>query len=246
MNKKIKGKKTVWFYAVILFTSAIIVLFVTTLSQIRFNKNIFEYKQKISTGQQEKEWIKSNLQEMVEENKKLILQIDEIEEEKKSLQNKNQENIKKLEKCRENEAKIKEAYEKLEKAHDRFLKDEIIESSLILYYEIDKSGLSYYGKKAYDELSKKCFLKASKKLYEEGYKLFIQKEYSEAIEKFMFSVQLQNNQYYSDDCYYFAGYAEYNQGKYENASMYMHILLDKYPESNYIDDAQYLLRKIEN
>ena len=241
-----RRKKTVWIYAVILFTSAIIVLFVTTLSQIKSNRRFFEYEQKITSGQKEKAKFQSSLQDTLEENKKLALQIDELEEEKSSLQNNNQESIKKLEESLDSKARIKEAYEKLEKAKDRFDNDEIIESSLILYYEIDKSIFGHFGKKAYEELSKECFLKASKKLYEQGYKLFIQKKYTEAIEKFMFSVQLQNNQYYSDDCYYFAGYAEYNQGKYENASMYMHILLDKYPDSNYIDDAQYLLRKIEN
>jgi hypothetical protein len=64
------GKGKVWVYAVVLFTSAFIVLILTAISQIRFNKNIDEYRDQISNKEIEKSKFQLNLNSVLEENTK--------------------------------------------------------------------------------------------------------------------------------------------------------------------------------
>lgn len=49
-----KDKKTVWIYAVVLFTSAFIVLMITAYSQIKVNKNIDYVRDKLGNSEKEK------------------------------------------------------------------------------------------------------------------------------------------------------------------------------------------------
>jgi len=62
-------KKTVWVYAVILFTSAFIVLLITAYSQIKVNKNIDEVRNKLGSTEKEKSNFQMSLSSALAENK---------------------------------------------------------------------------------------------------------------------------------------------------------------------------------
>ena len=48
-----KGKNTIWIYAVILFTCVFILLLLTGYSQVKFNRNLNEYRNKLISSEEE-------------------------------------------------------------------------------------------------------------------------------------------------------------------------------------------------
>ena len=79
-------KSQLWVYAVILFTSAFIVLLFTAYSQIKMNKNLDDYKSQIYYKESEKNKVQQNFSSAQEMNARLNEDIKKLEEEKTALQ----------------------------------------------------------------------------------------------------------------------------------------------------------------
>ncbi len=74
----------------------------------------------------------------------------------------------------------------------------------------------------------------------------MKKEYKDAKYNLQYSLKISEGEYFSDDCYYYIAYSEYRMEEYEQAKETIKILAEKYPSSNYIEEAQRLLNIIEN
>lgn len=72
------GKKTIWIYAVILFTSAFIVLLISAYSQMKFKKNANEYSSSNEINNEIRRRIHFSLSSAVDENEKLAKENTEL------------------------------------------------------------------------------------------------------------------------------------------------------------------------
>lgn len=242
MSEKNGGKKKVWIYAVILFTSAFIVLLLTAVSQIKLNKNISDYKTQIYAKEKEKSDFQLNLSSSKNENKKLQ---EELKITKEVLDNEIKAKENEIKKQKELETKIKEvidSYENLIKAENEFLNEDYVTCALILSKQCDAEYLNDEATKKYLFLREKTYGKASKTLYTDGLKKYRRGEYDAAVSNFQSSVDLMPNEYYSDDCYYYIAYSLYMSGKYDFSVKAVDKLLIDYPSSSYISDAYDLLK----
>lgn len=231
-------KKTVWIYAVILFTSAFIVLLITAYSQIKVNKNIDEVKDKLGSTEREKSAFQMNLSSALAENKRLNEKIQILEKEIEDLKN-NEENLEQeiINIKEENLLKF-ENYEKLIKADMYYYNGDVKGCSLILTKEINKDHLEYDAKKLYQKLLDKCINKAALEFYNDGYEYYKNKDYDKAIESLKNSLSLVDNDYFSDDCYYIIGYSYFRKGDLNAAKDAMNTLINKYPDSTYKKDVE--------
>lgn len=237
-----KDKKTVWIYAVVLFTSAFIVLLITAYSQIKVNKNIDEVRNKLGTTEKEKSNFQMNLSSALVENKKLNEKIQELESEIENLKDneaKLEQEIKDTKK--KNTLKL-ENYQKLMNASLSYYNGDIKGCSLILNKEIETEYLDSNEKQLYQKLLDLTTEKAALEFYNEGYEYYINKEYDKAIESLKNSLNLLDNDYFSDDCYYFIGYSYFRKGDLAAAKDAMNTLISKYPDSTYKKDAEMLIR----
>lgn len=240
------GKAKVWVYAVILFTSAFIVLLITAYSQIKFTKNIDNLELEIDLKENEKNMFQLNLNTALEENEKLLNENKKLKEQLEKEKETVEEQKKKMSEMENNSNNIVNSYEKLLYALDEYEKGNFVNCALTLLHEVKPEHLKGDGLKKYYELVGKTFFKAAHKLYSEGLNLYRDERYDEAVEKFSKSLEISDSEYFSDDCLYLIAYARYNQGKKEEALSYYEKLLDKYPDSNYAKNSDMILRIFKN
>ncbi len=232
-------------YAVVLFTSAFILLLFTYYSQNQFDKNINDYINKLSEEEKKKISVQSNLYTVSEENKALKKQIEDL--------NKAVSSLKKDIKTNESETKVLDekysstvkAYEKLINAEDEYLKGKIIESASILLNNCEKKYLNVNAAQKYDYLVNKTYFKASQQLYTQGFTAYKNKMYNDAILKLEQSLSFDRNNYFSDDCYYFISHSYIKMGNKELAKKNLEELLVNYPDSSYKKDSLNLIKKLE-
>lgn len=239
-----KDKRTVWIYAVILFTSAFIVLIVTAVSQIKVNQNIYDVRNKLGATEKEKSNFQMNLSSALAENKKLNQEIEKLEQEledKRIEESKLKNEINSIKDM--NDSKFKN-YEKIMLAYNKYYNKDVKGCSLILINEIDKGSLDKNGLEMYNTLSGLSNIKASLEFYIDGYNYYKNDNYIKAIESFNNSLSLTNTEYYSDDCYYFIAYSYFYLNNMNLAKESMDTLLEKYPESTYKKDAINFLNKL--
>lgn len=232
-----KDKRTVWIYAVVLFTSAFIVLMITAYSQIKVNKNIDDVRNKLGYTEKEKSNFQMNLSSALAENEKLNEEIKKLEgeiEESRKLESNLKKNLNNAKNT--NSTKI-DIYEKLMLADTKYDSGDVKGCSLILINEIDKEFLDKNALDMYNNLSKLSNKKASLEFYIDGYKNYKDEQFNKAIENFENSLKLANEEYYSDDCYYFIAYSNFNAGNIYLAKEEMNNLLTNYPDSTYQKDA---------
>jgi len=236
-------KKAIWVYAVVLFTSAFIVLLLTAYSQLKFNRNIDEYRNQLSSSEKEKVNYQTNLNTLRSENSKLSDELKKLKEEFSKANNELEENKKDIENLHNKTISI-QMYETLTKADMEYENGNITGCAELLLKNINIDFLDSNGKQKYAGLVNKSFKKAAYELYSDGYKCYQQEEYQTAIQKFELSYELAKYEYFSDDCIYFMAYSEYRQGNIDNAKKYIQELVKDYPESNYKNDALNLLKQI--
>lgn len=233
-----KDKKTVWIYAVVLFTSAFIVLLITAYSQIKVNQNIDEVKNKLGSTEKEKSNFQMNLSSALAENKKLSENIVILEKEIEDLKL-NETSLQQEIKDLQNENTLKfENYQKLMKADIYYYSGDIKNCSLVLTREIKSDLLEKDAMELYKKLIDLTVNKAALEFYREGYEYYKNKDYDKAIESFNNSLSLKDDDYFSDDCYYFIGYSNYKKGNLSSAKDAMETLISKYPDSTYKKDAE--------
>jgi len=246
MEKDKNGKAKVWVYAVILFTSAFIVLLITAYSQIKFTRNIDNLETQISTKENEKNMFQLNLNSALKENEKLLNENKKLEEQLKKEKEVVEEQERKILEIKNSENEIINSYEKLISAQNEYENENFVNCAFILLYDVKPEHLKDDGLKKYNELIEKSLYKAAHNLYKEGLNLYKDKQYDEAIEKFKKSLELSENEYFSDDCLYLIAYARYYQGNKQEALSYYRDLLNKYPGSSYAKNSEMIIKKFEN
>lgn len=240
MSENKDSKMKVWKYAVILFTSAFVVLLLTAYSQIKFNRNIDNYRNQIYNEENEKNKYRINLKTALDENVALK---EELEQLRKEL-DENEEKLKDLEKenhkVQDDLTDLQNNYEALLSAQTEYEKGDPIKSAEILHSQVDLNQIGSVAKEAYQSLAKTVFEKAAHAFYKEGYSLYKKKQYSEASKSFLNSLRYSQGSYYSDDCYFFLAYCEYYQGNSNSSKEYIDMLLEKYPDTTYRNAAKNL------
>lgn len=242
MSQKKNERNAIWLYAVILFTSAFIVLLLTAYSQIKFNKNLNDYKNQISTQESDKNNFKNNLGTALSENKKLS---DELQAAKRELEDskaKVEEGNAALKKQQQKSTSAINTYDILIKAQVEYDKGNLVESADILYNMVDSKLLGKAGVDLYESLIAKVYNKAAETLYQQGYQKYVTRQYDEAIKMLRKSYDYASDEYFSDDCLYFIAYSRYRQENFKEAKEYADKLIKEYPDSNYKRSATDLLQ----
>lgn len=242
MTDKRNIKTKIWIYAVVLFTSAFIVLLITAFSQIRLNKNIVNYKNQINSQQNEKNKYRLSYANAQELNIKLTSENGELQKENESLSTTVDNLNNDLKNAEENMSMTTSQYEKLSEAQLEYLKGNVVSSAQILL-DIKPSVFKERASELFSILSGKAFSDAGKLLFNEGYKLYHKDKYKEAIEKFIVSRKFSTKDDYSDNCLYYLAYAYHKTGNTKLALEFMQSLIKEYPSSSFIKYAGSFIQK---
>ncbi len=252
MNLKINNhkdskneKKQVWMYALILFAGAFIVLLLTAYSQVKFQNNISEYQNKLSSEEKAKINVVTDYNAAVKEIKRLT---DEIE----SLRNKLVESEKKLNTEENKGIVLGSKYsdtilsnDSLLIAYEYYNKKDFVNCAVKLKYDIKVELLSTKSKEIYDNLVSKSYKKASQILYSEGYKNYKGKRYNEATQGFSRAINFaQEDEYFVDDAYFYLANSYYKLSKYEDAKILISLFLNNYHDSAFVSSMKELYNKM--
>jgi TolA-binding protein len=239
-NKNVRSK--VWLYAVILFTSAFIVLLLTAYSQIKLNKNLDYLNNQIYTKEHEKNQVQLSFANAQEINNKLTQENKKLQEENGSLtaeldQLKSYRNV--MDSL--NKSKL-DTYDRLCQAQSEYLEGRVVESAQLLE-GIDANLLNAYGNKLYGSLKDKIFGEAGKLLLDDGYQLYLKKNYADASKKLLQSWGYASDRDYSAKCLYYLAQAEAKSGNINAGIDHMKTLVNNFPSSGYIRSAKSFLKK---
>lgn len=238
-----KNKKTnVWLYAIILFTSAFIVLLFAGYSQIRLNRNLDDYKKQVFSTETEKNEYLRNFASAQEMNEELNKEIGQLEKE-------NEELVKKISdlsdemKSMEKTLQLKQkACASLAEVFDVYLQSDAIQAVEQLK-AVDVENLDQELTIAYKKLEMRVMAEAGEQLFDEGFSLYDRARYNQALEKLLLAFQYAPKEEFSDKCLYYLAYAELRTDKKANALEHMEQLIREYPESNYLRRAEQFVRK---
>lgn len=238
-------KKQIWMYAVILFAGAFIVLLLTAYSQVKFQNNISEYQNKLSSEEKAKINVVTDYNAAVKEIKRLTDEVD-------SLRNKLVESGKKLDEAESKSLEIGSKYsgtivsnDSLLTAYESYSKKEYVNCALKLKYDINVELLSTKSKEIYYKLVSKSYKKASQILYAEGYRNYKSKKYNEATQSLSKAIDFaQKDEYFVDDAYFYLAKCYYKISKYEDAKMLISSFINIYPDSTFISAMKELYNKM--
>lgn len=230
-------KSNIWLYAVILFTSAFIVLLFAGYSQIKMNQNLEDYKSQVFDTETEKNRYLQNFYSAQEMNEKLNNDISALEEENKQLKHDLSLLEDKSNGLQEDLHNISKASESFANAITSYLNDNVVET-LELLKAVEVEHLEPQSRKAYEMFESKVKAEAGQLLFDEGFALYEQAEYKQAAMKFFSSIEIAPAESYSDRCLYYLAYAEMRGGNTSSAVGYMKRLIDDYPDSKYLKRAK--------
>ncbi len=235
-------KSNVWLYAVILFTSAFIVLLFAGLSQIKMNKNLSAYKSQVFTTENEKNKYQQNFSSAQEMNQKLNDQISALENETLVLKNmiRDLNNDKAVGDAATQ--KKNEAEENFHSVLSEYMKRNVTEAAGLLA-SVDSSLFEGKDLEAFNALDLKVRSEAGKLLYDEGYKLYRQGKYTEAAVKLELSLGYAKKETFSDNCLFYLAWAEIKTGNKTAAVNHMRLLVQEYPESGYLKGAKSFINR---
>lgn len=240
MNDSKKSK--LWVYAVVLFTSAFIVLLFTAYSQIKLNENLTNYKNQVINKETEKNEVQKNYLSAQEMNEDLNKEIESLKQENEELKN----SISALE--NENDyiddkmRSLNDANNKLLHAMNLYLSDDFVNSAAMLK-EIEINYGGFFNSDNYISILKKVYYEAGKKLYNEGYASFKKRDYEGAVNKFIKSYEYAPDENFSDECLYYTAYSKLYLSDKNGALDYMNKLVSNYPESNLYKNAKRFISK---
>ena len=239
-----KKKSSVWLYAVILFFSAFIVLVFAGYSQIRLNKSLESYKSQVFNTESEREMYQQHFasaQEMNEELNKEIddlkMQVDSLSQEIKALEESNADLESKLQTAEAHEVKLSNAM--------KLFLDGRAAECVDFIKTIDTEHMKKDTLAMLDTLRQKASAQAGELLYDEGYELYSEKKYAEAISAFELSFKYAPEGEFSDKCLYYLSYSELKAGDKEKAVDNMVLLTVKFPESKYISKAKSFIKQYQ-
>lgn len=236
-------RKTIWMYAVILFTSAFIVLLLTAYSQIKFNKNIDQYQSQISQETQAKKTFQVNFFDALDINKSLTEQLKTSKEELDKVNGQLQEEKKVSADLQRKNQTMENLYGELIKADNEYQKGNYVASAEILMNIAEAQITNEEAKILYQSLVSKTYGKAALKYYNEGYTSYTKKDYTAAISKLKLAQYMAPKDYFADDSYYYIINSAIKQENYTEARTYSDKLISEYPQSGFIKDVKYLMTK---
>lgn len=86
-------------------------------------------------------------------------------------------------------------------------------------------------------------------LWFQGYIFYLKGNYDKAIDIFNTAIGIMEAEgrdvYYKDDCYYYRALSYYFKGDKDNAKKLFKDFITRFPESDYSDDAEYFIKRIE-
>jgi len=84
-------------------------------------------------------------------------------------------------------------------------------------------------------------------LWFQGYIFYLKGNYDRAIDIFNAAIGIleRRTAYYEDDCYYYRALSYYFKGDKDNAKKLFNDFITRFPESDYADDAEYFIKRIE-
>lgn len=239
-NKNVRSK--IWLYAVVLFTSAFIVLLLTAYSQIKLNRNLSELNNQVFTKENEKNKVQLSFANAQELNNKLTEENKLLQEEKDSLSSQ----LAQLQSYSDNNESLNksklDAYLKLCQAQNEYIKGNVVESAEFIK-EVDSNLLDSFGNEMYVKLNKEVFIEAGRLLLNEGYELYLDKSYVAAKEKLLKSWSFAPNMEYTDKCLYYLAQSEAKSGNITTGIEQMNILVRQFPSSHYMRSARRFLAK---
>lgn len=238
MDDKKNRKSKIWIYAVVLFTSAFIVLLLTAYSQIKLNKNLSNYKDKIFSTEIERNKFQLNFTSAQDTNNKLKEEIEKLKAEKKDITEKYEKSSKEKAQSDENNKNSLQEYNKLSAAQVLYLNENYVDAVLILTKEIDIKLLDDKAKELYTVLLEKTSAKAGSLLYQQGYAFYKKKDYTSAIIKLSQALEIAYSDKSADCWMYYLALSENKSGNSEKAVAYMGSLVSKYPHSAYFKRAK--------
>lgn len=236
------GRTKIWVYAVVLFTSAFIVLLLTAYSQLKFNKNLSEYKEKvenfqtqISSKETEKNKVKTNLNAVIEDNAKLEKTIKELGNKLDELKKTIEDNNNTISELKNQLSTMASSHYMLMKAENEYKKGNIIKTAFYIR-NIDNNLLfEPETLSLYKSLYNKTIYYTAKYYYSEGYKLYKSRHYSDAAKAFENSLYYSENEYFSDDCIYFLILTGERTSDTELRDSNLVKLTEKYPQSEILN-----------
>lgn len=240
-NKNAKTK--IWIYAVVLFSSAFIVLLITGYSQIKLNKNLSSYRNKISNTENERNKYQLNFSTAQETNNKLKEENDKLKSDNTTLKTKVDSLEKEKAQIADDNEKALQEYDKLCTAQANYLNENFVMAAGILIKQINYNLLDTKARELYSQLIDKVRPKAEKILYNDGYQLYENKDYVSAAEKFKFALDIAPAGAYTDGVIYFLALSTEKTGDLNSAAGYMQLLIQTYPESKYYEKAKYYYEK---
>ncbi len=239
-----QGMNRLWVYASAIFLIALVILIFTAYSQMKFNKQIVDYKSQLLNNETEKSEYEFNLNTALDENIKLK---DGLEKAINELSGSKAENERLIS---NNNSLISEyenrisAYENLAKAYRFYADGKLPECANILRI-IKESAIGTEGAKTFTFLWEISSPVAARSLYNQGLELYRKSRYTEAVDKLTDSNYFSMKEYFSDDCLYFLAYSEYKRGNIDMAIRHFSMLIDTFPSSNCYKDSQYMIGILE-
>lgn len=238
-------KKQIWMYALILFTGAFIVLLLTAYSQVKFQNNISDYQNKLSSQEKAKINAVTDFNSAMKENKRLKTEMEAL---RSKLVESEQKIATEEAKSADLESKFTNAAasaDLLLAAQDFYIKGDYISCAVTLKYDINTAYLSSKAVQSYNELVAESYPKASQLLYRNGYKSYKKKNYTDAVLNLNRAIDFsQKNEYYVDDAYYYIANSYYKTNSFEEAKKVISDFIVNYPKSSFIKDMKSLLNRI--
>ena len=108
---------------------------------------------------------------------------------------------------------------------------------------VDINLLNAYGNELYGLLKNKAYAEAGRLLLNEGYGLYLKKDYTVAAEKLMQSWNYAPGKEYSDKCLYYLAQAEAKSGNTIAGVEQMKTFVKQFPSSRYLYAAKRFLAK---
>jgi hypothetical protein len=199
----------------------------------------------LSDKQKEYNTFQHSLSSALVENKKLNDDLNKLDEEMARLKVKNESLQKDISNIKDNKEKYLNSYEILLKADEYYSKGFIKECSQVLINEVDYHSFNKYALNKYYSLLNNTRDKAAKLFYKDGYRSYKEGNYEESIKNLEFSLKLVDNEYFSDDCYYYIAHSQFRLNKKDLAKEAINMLLTKYDDSSYKKEVTNLLKSLD-
>jgi tetratricopeptide (TPR) repeat protein len=239
-EKKKTASKSNWFwiYAVLLFTSAFIILAITAYSQIKYNGEKGNIQTTLQKEVAAKDTYKINLNDALAENEAIINELEQYKIDNKAISDENALLKTENQKLQSNNLMISKTYDRYVTADSYYINGDWINSAKILYRNFDVTLLGATASARVAAIMKAIGTTVAQNAYLTGYNSYLAGKYADAADLFDLSIIIDNTTYYADDCFYLEAHCYMTLGNNEKALELLKILIDTYPESNLINEAK--------